>query len=71
MSLPPAIPPFKADPQVLARLLGEAHAYIAQLHAEMERRAIEANDLHDQNAALRARLVAAQQAEQQEPEEAG
>ena len=57
MSLPPAIPPYQPDPQVLARLLGEAHAYIAQLHAEMERRAIEANELHDQLQAAQRRLA--------------
>jgi regulator of replication initiation timing len=70
MSLPPAVPPYRPDHATTARLLGEAHSYITQLHEEMSRRAEEANRLHDENAALRAQLAAALKAQQPETQQA-
>lgn len=56
--LPAAIPPPTADPDELIATIGRQAVYIQQLIAEMHRRAIEANRLHDQNLALQARLDA-------------
>jgi hypothetical protein len=56
ISLPPAVPAYRADVDGLHRALGQAHAYITQLQAQMTSRAQEANRLDDALAAAHARL---------------
>ncbi|MFF4403580.1 hypothetical protein [Streptomyces sp. NPDC001404] len=55
--LPPAVPAYQPDADQLHRKLGEAIAFISQLGAEMQRRASEANTLHDTNQALTERIA--------------
>jgi hypothetical protein len=62
-ALPSAVPAYRPDPDHLHRKLGEAHAYIGQLTAEMRRRAEETNQIHDQLLAAQARLAELEQTE--------
>jgi hypothetical protein len=54
----PAIPPYTPDVAALERTVGRQLAYIAQLHALIEQRAVEANRLDDELTAARAQLSA-------------
>lgn len=54
--LPAAVPGYQADIDHLHRQLGQAHAYVGQLGAELQRRAVEANALDDDNQTLRQRV---------------
>lgn len=56
-ALPPAVPEYRPDLEHLHAQLGQAHAYVGQLAAEMKRRAEEANQLDDENQALKRRVA--------------
>lgn len=53
---PPAVPTYAANPDELHKALGVADAYITQLAAELRRRAVETNEIHDQLLAARIRI---------------
>lgn len=56
-SPPPAVPAYAADIEAAHAALGRAHLYVGQLTALLAGRAVEANALHDELLAARARIA--------------
>lgn len=57
MQLPPAVPAFQSDIDTAHAELGKMIVYIKQLTDVILERAAEANELHDQLLAARARIA--------------